>query len=764
MNTELNGILPFVVIVMPPGSTSDDLQGAINIATSGDIIEISSDIDFSSVVTVPAGLTITIQSNDGNNWTLSQLISGDRHFTVNGELILENVTLYGGTTFNADGTVLDPGAGGIQVNSDGLLFLDDGAVIRNCYSPSGGGINSAINSVVTVNGGSINSNAADNGGGIFASGDITLYNGSISDNTASITGGGIYSFGASVTIGLNGGTITANRAMGGGAIGGDGGGVYADQPSSTINLNGSTISENTALNGGGIMSNGTVDMTSGSIMGNRAAFGGGVYMQGFSIAGPTGIFILHGGQISGNRADNGGGIYARGNLPGVSLTVNGGTILDNEAIRGGGVYLAFEPGGASSLTLDSGAISGNRASVYGGGVYAADGASMTMTGGVIGGATVAEGNTAPSGGGVYVTGANADFTMTGGVISFNTASVSNYGGGGVFIDGSNFTMRDGAIRSNTANGDGGGVYIFNNNSLTSVTTNTFTMENGTISGNTATRNGGGLYLNAVNQNISVFNMVSGAITGNTATNGGGIYGAGNSMINIQDGTVSGNTAASNGGGIYVVSASTLSISSNITNNRAGVDGGGIFTQAANYSNLATGSATVFSGNTASVAHTPPADASTLYPNIQFASTSIANHPLNNFDINFTSGVALTFFVSYNANGGVGSHTDTDIPYGTAYTILSPAQAGISRQGFCFTNWNTQPDGSGASYSPGNVIIIANNLTLYAQWRAESPCPPPCTPCRPCFRLCFLPCRRCCRQCTRTNQGNRYRAINTINKH
>ena len=50
-------------IILPPGSTSADLQEAINNAASGDTIIISGDMPFTDTVTIPTGKEITIQSD-----------------------------------------------------------------------------------------------------------------------------------------------------------------------------------------------------------------------------------------------------------------------------------------------------------------------------------------------------------------------------------------------------------------------------------------------------------------------------------------------------------------------------------------------------------------------------------------------------------------------------------------------------------------------------------------------------------------------------
>ncbi len=44
-------------------------------------------------------------------------------------------------------------------------------------------------------------------------------------------------------------------------------------------------------------------------------------------------------------------------------------------------------------------------------------------------------------------------------------------------------------------------------------------------------------------------------------------------------------------------------------------------------------------------------------------------------------------------------------------------------GYVFSGWNTNPDGSGEKYGPGQDITLTENLTLYAQW-SPKPTPKP----------------------------------------
>lgn len=138
-------IAPMALNILPPGSTSGDLQTAIDNATSGDTITISSDMQFSGSVTIPAGKIITIESNSNNNWKLIQNTSVTRHILVYGTLTLQNITL--------DGNAL---GGGIGVYANGTLNLNNGAIIQNnVANVDGGGIYVYSNGTFNINEGAI---------------------------------------------------------------------------------------------------------------------------------------------------------------------------------------------------------------------------------------------------------------------------------------------------------------------------------------------------------------------------------------------------------------------------------------------------------------------------------------------------------------------------------------------------------------------------------------------------------------------------------
>ena len=74
----------------------------------------------------------------------------------------------------------------------------------------------------------------------------------------------------------------------------------------------------------------------------------------------------------------------------------------------------------------------------------------------------------------------------------------------------------------------------------------------------------------------------------------------------------------------------------------------------------------------------------------------------------------TYTVTYDANDGSGTMTDSNSPYdsGDTVTVLDNE---FTRDGYTFAGFNTAANGSGASYDEGDTFNISANTTLYAQW-------------------------------------------------
>lgn len=219
---------------------------------------------------------------------------------------------FGGTATVKGNTASDAG-GGVFV--DRLpLTMTSGTVEGNTAVKTGGGITLSSGTVSTVSGGVISGNKVtgntDGGGGLrlYSGTTLNLSGGEVRDNTAVKTGGGVTVGG---TLNMAGGTIQGNtvtdRTAG---VGGGGGGVrlYAG---SSMTASGGTIKDNTAWYGGGVETNGAYQTS------------------------PTSTFTLSGATISGNTADGnvGGGFWNDG-----QLIVTSGSVTGNSARDGGGVF------------------------------------------------------------------------------------------------------------------------------------------------------------------------------------------------------------------------------------------------------------------------------------------------------------------------------------------------------------------------------------------------------------------------------------------
>lgn len=264
-------------------------------------------------------------------------------------IIAPTFTMTGGTVENnrTTGTV-DNGGGGLWLNARSTI---SGGTIRGNSSMYGGGIDTWRD--LTLTGGTIEKNTAtDSGGGIIFIRPGRTYRiggtAQISGNTATGSGGGV-TIVQNAQVTMDGGSISGNSVTGSA----DGGGVRV-LTGTVFTLAGGEIKGNTAVKtGGGITVDGTVNMTGGSITGNTVTSrtegqGGGVETNGAFQTSPTSAFVLSGATVSGNRADgrDGGGFWNDG-----KLTIQSGSVSGNSARNGGGVFntrvgVYAQPGGS----------------------------------------------------------------------------------------------------------------------------------------------------------------------------------------------------------------------------------------------------------------------------------------------------------------------------------------------------------------------------------------------------------------------------------
>ena len=401
--------------------------------------------------------------------------------------------------------------------------------------------------IINISGGKISGNVAASGGGIMAS------------NYSQLT--------------ISGVEIIGNHALGNAGTG-NGGAVYVDD--ATFTFNGGKLSGNFARRyGGAININTSSSMTlSGAciISENEAGHGGGISQE----AGECSI-VLNDQDIeikdnvargcyesSVYKEGNGGGLFIEKG----TLTISGGKITGNKANgSGGGIALRSERL-SGDITLN---VSGN--------VEIANNiANNDRNNEGDGEGKVVGGN----GGGIDIYSAPSDQTetkiianITGGIIKGNSAD--NGGGISVYIksndnNSASISLGEGAnaavIESNTANANGGGLYVFNNTAKAS----TVAFSGGDILKNASPNGmGGGICVEGkVNLTTTGTNVKN-----NEAKNGGGIYLSGGAAMIFNGGLICNNEAegtpvddyttayqndaknAGVGGGIYLAANSTL---------------------------------------------------------------------------------------------------------------------------------------------------------------------------------------------------------------
>ena len=498
------------------------------------------------------GNTTPFDPNIIGNWSYANWTNTDVWF--------DPLMLVSGGTANINETtfqnnVADESGSAIRVTG-GTLKLENCKFLHNKSDASGGAIYVGDVATAVINNCEFDGNiAASNGGAIYVAsgGKLTITNTTIKNNSAA-HGGAIYLAG-DCTITLNSVTIQNNTVTG------NGGAMWVGTDA-TVNHTGGTISGNTAGQVGGAIAlarAGAIYNLSGSgtISGNSAVQGGavGCYGAGSGVTNNgSPDFNMSGGTISNNTAtstESGGAIYIR---CGNGHSISGGTITDNKGIKGAAIYVydasaSYVGTSAGRITISGSANiykNGNANTTLGGGAYVGTGGTLVMSGGTIGGTSLAShANIAGSGGGICIAGGTV--TLSGGKINYNDAS-SN--GGGIEMSSGTFTMTGGSVDGNEAN-YGGAIHL--------TAGCTVSLSGGTLNSNTATNSGGAIAQGGGNVNMSG----TAKINSNTATSrGGGIYVSGASVLNITGSTTAGactinsNTSNSQGGGIYIGEVTT----------------------------------------------------------------------------------------------------------------------------------------------------------------------------------------------------------------
>ena len=297
---------------------------------------------------------------------------GSANFTISGGTLLAG-SIGGGQTIAENQETYKVGSATINISGtasvQGQFIMAAGSAIAPSFTMTGGTIQNGLSTdpsfvILYADGGAVHMEA----------GTFTMSNGTITGSTGN-RGGAVYL--ASGTVDISGGTIEhCSSTQQGGAIYLGGG---------SMSMTGGTIRNCLSnLDGGAIyLTGGSMTMSGGHIQGNSSSSSG----AGIAITGGNFTMPYEGtGEITDNHAtDNGGGVYVT-SLDGSSsatISIIDGSITSNTAAgRGGGLYVHPSHDGSSATIYiknsehpgtDSDtnpAITGNRAGVSGGGLYA----------------------------------------------------------------------------------------------------------------------------------------------------------------------------------------------------------------------------------------------------------------------------------------------------------------------------------------------------------------------------------------------------------
>ena len=95
---------------------------------------------------------------------------------------------------------------------------------------------------------------------------------------------------------------------------------------------------------------------------------------------------------------------------------------------------------------------------------------------------------------------------------------------------------------------------------------------------------------------------------------------------------------------------------------------------------------------------------------------------------FTTATEYITYIVYDANGGEDAPDTESFISTTNKTTITVSEDVPTREGYVFVGWNTDPDGTGVDYAPGetkkNIPALPSSeggytVTLYAIWREET---------------------------------------------
>ncbi|MDU1028527.1 MAG: S-layer homology domain-containing protein [Clostridiales bacterium] len=473
--------------------------------------------------------------------------------------------------------------------------------------------------------------------------------------------------------------------------------------------------------------------------------------------------IINGGTFEGNKAEgNGGAVVNYG-----KLTINGGTFKNNEGLSGGAISsMSYD----AELNITGGTFENNKSTdKWGGAIVAKNKVSVKNA--------TFENNYSGNGGAIFAYNANGAVFEN---CTFKNNGVDNEKsvkqGGALFVNGAkDVSIKNNTFTKNIAQ-DGGALFVSNN------------ME-GLVEGNTFEENFSDRFSSAfhvkksapaIKNNIYKNNgkkddkttvygtlMVESVMSGkeltiendkfenNGATKAGGALVVGEGTVSLKACEFTNNKVPEYGGAMYITDDGKVSIAGSKFVGNSAKRGGAIvtelFSQAnpaedGKYANLTIADDVEFSGNFASDGYFNPPMNYDKFPDLKFKTTSLmgklrairddeknydkVDSLLNNYDVYYVNPLVT---VIYDANGGTPEEkifgeeltSENDEIKPAKHTVKTLDETGLKKEGFELKGWNTQADGKGTAYKPGDELKISSNQILYAIWKkVEKPEPKP----------------------------------------
>lgn len=370
--------------------------------------------DVTENITINKSLTLNLGgftlSGDANAAVVT--ISGDKP-----QVTVKNGTVTGGRNpQNGGGFAIDSAV----VQLEDLTITGNEAVGGNGNGEVGGGGIYASHAdvsmrIVTVSENSVTGSSSDGGGILVRYGSLTMDGCHVERNTAPDCGGGMIlrhsvlnaaksffenntaKFGAGIYFGdtpneaeegcsgehnhlITDSTISGNTVLD--PENGIGGGMYVGTTSNLTLRNSKLLNNDGATQGGAIVaySAGTIELDRVSVSENTAQSGAGIYAMCTAVCN-TDIRLLNGTAIDANKATGyGGGIYAYAIANTLSVTAENSSVSGNTAAGGAGIFTYKSGSAVINVDLQSDAVMHNNNAMtdMGGAIYAYNAANINI--------------------------------------------------------------------------------------------------------------------------------------------------------------------------------------------------------------------------------------------------------------------------------------------------------------------------------------------------------------------------------------------------